>query len=55
MLRTTLLAATLLLTPVAALASGDHHGGGYVIDAEPSIAVSIGAVAGAIAWKMKSR
>ena len=43
MLRTTLFAATLLLAPVAAFASGGHHGGGYVIDAEPSIAVSIGA------------
>jgi len=46
MLRTTLLAATLLLTHVATLASGGHHGGGYVIDAEPSIAVSIGAPLG---------
>jgi len=41
MLRTTLLAATLLLAPVAAFASGGHRDG-YVVDAEPHIAVSIG-------------
>jgi hypothetical protein len=41
MLRTTLLAATLLLAPVVAFASGGHRGG-YVVDAEPHIAVSIG-------------
>ena len=53
MLRTTLIAAALLLTPVAALASGDRHGydEGYgdrhstssrVVVAPPRIAISIG-------------
>jgi hypothetical protein len=45
MLRTTLLAAALFVTPVAALASGGYYAGGYssrVVVAEPSIAVSIG-------------
>jgi hypothetical protein len=42
MLRTTLLAATLFLAPVAAFA-WDGHRGGYVVDADPRIAVSIGA------------
>lgn len=46
MLRTTLLAATLLATPLAALASGDYYADGYrgrAVVVEPSIAVSIGA------------
>jgi len=48
MLRTTLLAAALFATPVAALAGGHHDQGGYysntsrVVVAEPRIAVSIG-------------
>ena len=42
MLRTTLLAATILVTPVAAFASGGHYQTGYVAVAEPRIAVSIG-------------
>lgn len=46
MLRTTLLAATLLATPVAALASGDYYADGYrgrAVVVEPSVAVSVGA------------
>jgi hypothetical protein len=46
MLRTTLLAAALLATPLAALASGGYYAGGYsngVVVAQPSVAVSIGA------------
>ena len=46
MLRTTFLAAALLVTPVAALASGGYYAGDYssrVVVAEPRIAVSIGA------------
>lgn len=53
MLRTTLIAAALLLTPVAALASGDRHGygDGYgdrysapsrVVVTQPRVAISIG-------------
>ena len=53
MLRTTLIAAALLLTPIAALASGDRHGygDGYedrhhptsrVVVAQPRIAIAIG-------------
>lgn len=53
MLRTTLIAAALLLAPVAALASGDRHGYGEgygdrhstssrVVVAPPRIAISIG-------------
>ncbi|WP_310447500.1 hypothetical protein [Thiobacillus sp.] len=46
MLRTSLLAAVLLATPLAALASGGYYAGGHssrVIVNEPSVAVSIGA------------
>jgi hypothetical protein len=47
MLRTTLLAAALLATPVATFADGGYHGHGdgyssRVVVAEPNIAVSIG-------------
>lgn len=46
MLRTHLLAAALLATPIAALASDGYYAGGYssgVVVAQPGIAVSIGA------------
>ncbi len=48
MLRTSLIAAVLLATPFAALASGGYYMGGHsrVVVTEPSVAVSIGAPLG---------
>jgi hypothetical protein len=46
MLRTTFLAATLFVIPIAALASGGHYAGNHnsrVVVTEPRIALSIGA------------